>query len=146
MTWIELIVRIFVVFVFLFTGFVSGLAFRKTRDKGICEHCERCEMLDNTCCVCKEHGVIYHNVFNCLLFEPKDCNNGKWISVTDQMPYGAVLCVNVNHEYLIGYVLYDDQWGYYEAESNGVCPGAYGSYLADVTHWMPLPEPPQEVE
>ena len=72
----------------------------------------------------------------------KDDNNG-WISVKDRLPensnevltYGngliRVMCL-LDHGSGDGdYLVWEDDYGYYEE-------------LDNVTHWMPLPEPPKE--
>lgn len=69
----------------------------------------------------------------------------RWISVEERMPEGEVLAANFAtgtygyKEYIIGYVFpprVTEPGGYY-AEND------YET-LHDVTHWMPLPEPPKE--
>ena len=68
-----------------------------------------------------------------------DANNCGWISVKDQIPDDECLCFSSKyHEMIIGY-LYEDKVSAskYSAENNEVV-------LYDVTHWMPLPEPPKE--
>lgn len=58
-----------------------------------------------------------------------------WISVKDKLPEdGEVLCYG-HGEYLVGslYELY----GKYNCEADD-------TMIENVTHWMPLPEPPKE--
>ena len=66
----------------------------------------------------------------------------EWISVKDRLPEGECLAVSMQkgHSYkemLVGYV-YADAYSdtLYAAESDG-------EVLRNVTHWMPLPEPPK---
>jgi hypothetical protein len=66
----------------------------------------------------------------------------EWISVKDRLPEGECLAVSMQkgHSYkemLVGYV-YADAYSdtLYTAESDG-------EVLRNVTHWMPLPEPPK---
>ena len=61
----------------------------------------------------------------------------KWISVEERLPEGECLALGWQNEMLIGYV--GRSGGGYACESDG-------EYLIDVTHWMPLPEPPEEDE
>lgn len=64
-----------------------------------------------------------------------------WISVKDQIPDDECLCFSSEyHEMIIGY-LYEDKVSAskYSAENNEMV-------LYNVTHWMPLPEPPKEGE
>lgn len=70
----------------------------------------------------------------------------QWIPVTERLPDGECLAVATIKgrpsygEMLIGYVGKDGlSASGYSAESNG-------EILGDVTHWMPLPEPPKEVD
>ena len=80
-----------------------------------------------------------------------DCNNvgGKWIPVTERLPQGAdgkSLCKNVIAYTIDGQVV--PGW------LNGACwylllqnDTAFTRLERDcVTHWMPLPEPPKEVD
>ena len=64
-----------------------------------------------------------------------------WISVEDRLPEEKVNCiVHYRHAYCDD----DDYWAigicFYDGEKFQINP-AY-----KVTHWMPLPEPPKEVE
>ena len=68
---------------------------------------------------------------------------GKWISVKDRLPEGEALAANFlpgtygYKEYIIGYVSRDCEEDEYIAENEH-------ELLENVTHWMPLPEPPKE--
>lgn len=62
-----------------------------------------------------------------------------WISVKDRLPEKKAICINNYNDIIIGHVVWDNEQGWYEAEFQGV-------FLANVTHWKPLPEPPKEVE
>ncbi len=59
----------------------------------------------------------------------------KWISIKDQQPEGEVLAIGYQHEMIIGYVSEDG--------SSWICEND-NEVLGDVSHWMPLPEPPTE--
>jgi len=66
----------------------------------------------------------------------------KWISVNERMPekYVNVLCHlrsldRQSEYYSIDHLMEDGQWW-----------KAANSWKHEVTHWMPLPEPPKEVE
>lgn len=69
----------------------------------------------------------------------------RWISVEERLPEGECLAGCFAHgsygygEYIIGYVA-----PYRESEGNGYCAENSFVLLDDVTHWMPLPEPPKE--
>ena len=65
----------------------------------------------------------------------------EWISVDDRLPEEKVNCiVHYKHAYCDN----DDYWAigmcFYDGEKFQLAP-AY-----KVTHWMPMPEPPKEVE
>lgn len=68
----------------------------------------------------------------------------RWIPVKESLPEGEVIAVNAlkgsygYREYIIGYVDED-----YESDSGYSCESE-GEILVNVTHWMPLPEPPRE--
>ena len=68
----------------------------------------------------------------------------KWIPVTERLPDGIVLAVNALRgsygfrEQLIGYI------GSIEESDSGYFCESEGEILMNVTHWMPLPEPPEE--
>ena len=59
-----------------------------------------------------------------------------WIPVTERLPEDEVLCINDRQFYLVG-LLYCDDVGNYICETDG-------EIMYDVTHWMPLPQPPKE--
>lgn len=75
----------------------------------------------------------------------------QWISVKDKVPDEEVLAANFEpgtygyKEYIIGYVsevkCTEPDW------HNGKCYAENDNEILDnVTHWMPLPEPPKEEE
>ena len=67
---------------------------------------------------------------------------GDWISVDDRLPeYGAragstrIACVIVNLSGIVGEGLFsEDKWYFMGVETD------------QVSHWMPLPEPPKELK
>ena len=62
----------------------------------------------------------------------------RWIPVTESQPDGECLAVGSQKEMLLGYI-YADAYSdtLYSAENDG-------EVLHNITHWMPLPEPPKE--
>ena len=79
------------------------------------------------------------------LIEQLEAQVPKWISVEERLPEGKCLAGCFAHgsygygEYIIGYVA-----PYSESEGSGYCAEDSFVLLDDVTHWMPLPEPPEE--
>lgn len=77
----------------------------------------------------------------------REQEQSKWISVKERLPEleKEVLICDLNDERDEG--LYMDVWSLEDDEDGGVVwadkNGAWYS-LDDVTHWMPLPEPPKE--
>ena len=69
----------------------------------------------------------------------------KWISVEERLPeeYNRVLAVDVDGYMMTGEIIriLDDR----HRKTAYYCDNGYDS-LSNVTHWMPLPEPPKEVE
>ena len=62
---------------------------------------------------------------------------GDWISVDDRLPEesGYVMAVHKsNLPFVVCYGVYGDEFT--------VVGGGEGSVVHEVTHWMPLPEPP----
>jgi len=69
-----------------------------------------------------EKDTIYYE------FHP-DCSKPKWIGVDDQLP-----------EYDTEFITYCDAKGVYV---NYFWAGTWKDMCGEVTHWMPLPEPPE---
>lgn len=68
----------------------------------------------------------------------------KWISVEDRLPE---VWINEEDDVLVNYMIYSPDFGvdigsYHAKAQRWVCMGLPCS----VTHWMPLPEAPKEVE
>ncbi|EPB3663733.1 DUF551 domain-containing protein [Escherichia coli] len=85
-----------------------------------------------------EHGkAVGWNACRAAMLQSQDnCIKDGWISCSERMPDDAQWCV-VNTEY--GY--YVQCW----SEGQGWLGDDISIPECDVTHWMPLPEPPQEV-
>ena len=63
--------------------------------------------------------------------------NSGWISVKDRLPENECIAIGFQQEIIIGYIDKDAIYGGYLAENEQ-------HMLREVTHWMPLPEPPKE--
>ena len=110
------------------------------------EHEIDCSLCDRDCCYPdgKVHG-------KCIIIEAADAievlskkeNTTHWIPVTEEPP------LKVGDDGYNGYLVYAN--GYYEVADyttdkfdNVPYFHVNGEYEPDVTHWMPLPEPPKE--
>lgn len=86
---------------------------------------------------CHEHYRASEEFARRLIDHEKpvtDTNAGKWIPVSERLPekYKSVIAWTRNWE--LGEAAYDGQtfrW-------------PYDGHRAEVTHWMPMPEPPEE--
>ena len=96
------------------------------------EHCSCIECPEDERGYCDQSVVIKYA--RCLI-ERIEAAVPRWISVEERLPEGECIAIGWQDEMLIGYV-YRSGTGY-ACESDG-------EYLMDVTHWMPLPEPPKE--
>ena len=58
----------------------------------------------------------------------------KWISVEDMLPEQGeeAICINADGDMMIGKYT---EWGW-----------MFPCYFEELTHWMPIPQPPKEVE
>ena len=58
----------------------------------------------------------------------------KWISVDDRLPEQGeeAICINADGDMMIGKYT---EWGW-----------MFPCYFEELTHWMPIPQPPKEVE
>jgi hypothetical protein len=61
-----------------------------------------------------------------------------WIPVTERLPESECIAVGYQNEMLIGWVYTD------KISETGYAAESDGEILRNVTHWMPLPEPPEE--
>ena len=64
--------------------------------------------------------------------------NKRWISVFDMVPSGECIALGYQNEIIIGYV------GDSGLSETGYAAENACEFLSDVTHWMPLPEPPRK--
>jgi hypothetical protein len=92
-------------------------------------------------CGCKivQHGKVWHG--DGFIPERTEIVNhcsGNWISVKDRLPdeNGFYLVATTFHSAKVRYTSYkkdtDYPWAYFQTK--------------EITHWMPLPEPPKESE
>ena len=93
---------------------------------GNCEVPDICRMLGKPCKEVKQIKAI-----PAADVEPKQ----RWIPVTERLPEypGRFMCVYEDEEY--GEVGYCIDWGRYDPDD--------GWYVSGVTHWMPIPDLPE---
>lgn len=113
-------------------------------------HCSECSW--NGCCLCP-----CEDVKAILAIPAADAvKRPRWISVTERLPkesgeYLVYICID-DTEPFYGIVPFDADvpaFGRWEEHYDPVTYGWAGSdfvEIRDVTHWMPLPEPPEEAE
>ncbi len=61
----------------------------------------------------------------------------EWISVEERLPEREILAIDDRENYLVGMIYRSND------DKRWVCEAA-GVLIYPVTHWMPLPEPPEE--
>ena len=102
------------------------------------EYCSECE------CVEECHKLVEDDVARdaLALIEHLETRQPKWISVKERLPvkqFGVIVRT--------GHNLVTTGWRSYHVDVKGgelwEVDGAH-NYRNDVTHWMPLPEPPEE--
>lgn len=119
-----------------------------------CDYKAICEQMKATVIVEAQHTDMYDERDKKTLIEmakslplqivPYKDSKPRWTPVTERLPDGEVLAFNAikgsysYHEYLVGYVCENC-----ESDSGYSCESE-GEILMNVTHWMPLPEPPKE--
>ena len=130
-----------------------------TREKLI----ELLEQQDDVCVkgkLCSE--CDYENLYKCYTYTKADhlIANGvtvqKWIPVTERLPEAVdsyLVVVKYKYDWEDEYDIYVDVATYnpYEKAYIDDCWNTYndwdeGQQYIHVTHWMPLPEPPEEVK
>ena len=68
-----------------------------------------------------------------------------WISVEDELPPPHYEGAN-STDFVLVYDGYDLEFGYYDFEQKNWHGEDYKEMMFDITHWMPLPMPPQGKE
>lgn len=95
--------------------------------------CSECSMAD-----CFIHRAADHLIAHCVTFAAYNNVPCKWIPVSERLPEksGLVLCIADGRTELKFWDYVSKKWlGYF-----------YIDTPQNVTHWMPLPEPPKEGE
>ena len=62
----------------------------------------------------------------------------RWIPVSERLPEGECIAIGFQNEMLIGWIAEDI------GSDTGYLAESEGEILRNVTHWMPLPEPPKD--
>ncbi len=90
----------------------------------------------DVCSLRDGEAEAYHRLCLDALREKKKQEIQKWISVDDKLPedYVFVLVVAENWKRVVAVALYVDHKFYTQAAENTPM---------NITHWMPLPEPPE---
>ena len=70
-----------------------------------------------------------------------------WIPVTDRLPDFEVMCLCMRKSYTNEKIRHQEIM-YFDFDEQAFCSNVDGIFVADgnVTHWMPLPEPPKDGE
>lgn len=82
--------------------------------------------------------VVIQNILDQPTLGYSPVRHGEWISVEDRLPEDSAEVNLFTRSRIVGsgyYDKYTKRWVQYHAG---------GAIYADVTHWMPLPEPPKE--
>lgn len=71
----------------------------------------------------------------------------KWIPVTERLPDFEGMCLCMRKSYSNEKIRYQEIM-YFDFDEQAFCSNVDGIFVADgnVTHWMPLPEPPKDGE
>ena len=120
---------------------MDDLISRKALMKKIAHH----TVHDSMSCVTFERSTVYEMVkgdmFGLVKDAPAVAAMPRWISVEERLPKGNVLAVNDRGTMHIGHVEYYKNGGFKVC----ICEDYDSSIsISNVTHWMPLPEPPKE--
>ena len=102
--------------------------------------------IENDCAIA--YGITVHEIYYSMNKDmPKQVAQPKWISVEDRLPKVEVLAANFApgtcgyKEYIIGYVSVEQC-----TEQGKYCASNDYEILYNVTHWMPLPPPKEDIK
>ena len=85
---------------------------------------------------------------DCPLIEvTEDVQTVKWIPVTERLPDFEGMCLCMRKSYTNEKIRHQEIM-YFDFDEQAFCSNVDGIFVADgnVTHWMPLPEPPKDGE
>lgn len=109
--------------------------------------CQATDAIDNLLYICKHQAAEIEELRKAVLRLEDESGiydelptfyiyPTKWIPVTERLPEDDVFVLNCNdHGNIVIGKIIGGTWWY-----------KYFSYQGQVTHWMPLPEPPEECE
>lgn len=69
----------------------------------------------------------------------------EWIKCSERMPEGKCIAIGYQNEIMIGYLSGDVNIAGYGRMGTGIVCQDDHEVLTNVTHWMPLPEPPTDL-
>ena len=95
------------------------------------DNCDNCPYVINWVCSyeLKSDSLAY--------IQQLEAKVPKWISVEERLPEGICIAVNDMGSMIIGYI------GEEKGSETGYSCEDEQYYMPSVTHWMPLPEPPE---
>ena len=110
------------------------------RDYGDCPYLERPSEREWQC-LCEQIGSDALTLIQQLEDHIRDLAKmiPKWISVKERLPEDGQRVVGIAENGMTGIMDYRDDGTPFAAR-------IFGVYFSNITHWMPLPEPPKEDE
>ena len=119
------------------------------RDMKKPEKCGVCPMRGYSLCPLTKKEVLWNLLDDdCPLIEvSEDVQTMKWIPVAERLPDFEGMCLCMRKSYSKANFRHQEIM-YFDYDGQGFFSNVEGIFVADgnVTHWMPLPKPPEECE